>query len=418
MRVGFPLIGGVHQVFHTAPVAAELSRAPDVEVEMLAADPRTLQLAQRVMDVYPGGCAGVGLLDRSALGKFATAVSGRRSANKLPLLWRNRRRLASFDALVVAECTSTILRRIGVRRPRLICVPHGAGDRAISFEHRFRLFDRLLVAGEKTAARMIASGVDPRRVTVVGYPKADLVRRMPCSTPCLFDNDRPTVLYNPHFRRSLSSFSTAPAIVEAFRAQDQFNLIVAPHVRALEDASVAERASLASLAIPGKILVDTGSDRLVDMTYTLASDIYLGDVSSQVYEFLLTPRPCVFLNSHGVAWSSDPDYAFWHLGEVVAPTDVFAAVGRSNARHSEFLAAQTSALASTFGRTDGAAFHAACAVSAELAGPPPNTLVRQDAGTDGRPDHVVVFRRDMDRQGCMPPYGWKAISAAVAASSD
>lgn len=29
------------------------------------------------------------------------------------------------------------------------------------------------------------------------------------------------------------------------------------------------------------------------MTYTPAADIYLGDVSSQSYEFLLDPRPCL-----------------------------------------------------------------------------------------------------------------------------
>ncbi len=47
------------------------------------------------------------------------------------------------------------------------------------------------------------------------------------------------------------------------------------------------------------------------MSYTTAADIYLGDVSSQVYEFLYEPRPCLFLNSHEFAWKSDPNFAHW-----------------------------------------------------------------------------------------------------------
>ena len=38
------------------------------------------------------------------------------------------------------------------------------------------------------------------------------------------------------------------------------------------------------------------------MAYTQRADIYLGDVSSQVYEFLLNPRPCVFLNPRRFDW--------------------------------------------------------------------------------------------------------------------
>jgi hypothetical protein len=52
------------------------------------------------------------------------------------------------------------------------------------------------------------------------------------------------------------------------------------------------------------------------MRYTLAADIYAGDVSSQVYEFLLEPKPCVFLNAHGADWQNSPDYPMWRLGEV------------------------------------------------------------------------------------------------------
>src|SRR3546814_16149048 len=95
-------------------------------------------------------------------------------------------------------------------------------------------------------------------------------------------------------------------------------LVVAPHVRLFAEASDAERAAVAKLAVPGKVMIDLASDRLFDMSYTSGADIYLGDVSSQVYEFLATHRPVLFLDAHVVDWEGDPDYLFGALADVVS----------------------------------------------------------------------------------------------------
>ena len=57
------------------------------------------------------------------------------------------------------------------------------------------------------------------------------------------------------------------------------------------------------------------------MDYTDLADIYLGDVSSQVYEFLVRPRPCVFVDAHGFDWLRDPNFAHWAAGPVVHDMD-------------------------------------------------------------------------------------------------
>ena len=86
------------------------------------------------------------------------------------------------------------------------------------------------------------------------------------------------------------------------------------------------------------------------MTLTRAADVYLGDVSSQVYEFLRTPRPCVFINAHGVDWQGDEDYRFWRYGPVVAEaSQVLDAVDRSRADHAGlYLDDQRAGFAETF----------------------------------------------------------------------
>ena len=250
------------------------------------------------------------------------------------------------------ERTTTAIRYFLPRKTRLIFTPHGAGDRAIMLDPRDRHFDFVLVAGEKSEQRLLDAGtIRPGRYAVNGYVKLDLMRRLQATREPLFANDRPTILYAPHFKRDLSSWDRfGRDVIDWFAAQNRYNLVVAPHVRLFAEASDAERDAVTALAIPGKILIDLASDRLFDMSYTSGADIYLGDVSSQVYEFLGTPRPCLFLNAHGVDWQGDPDYLFWTLGDVVDDlADLPGALERAPSSHRRYADAQCARLAESIG---------------------------------------------------------------------
>jgi hypothetical protein len=362
-RIAFLYVGGVHHVAHTLPVAAALSRKENVEVAAFCADQAVQETVQGVLADFPEAQIEVERLRRFAL----LDKLGRPSLAKLPMLWRSVRLLKDYHALVSAECTSIALKRMVVTRPRFICQPHGAGDRAVSFEPRFRRFDRVLVAGPKTARRLVESGVNPRRVREVGYAKAEYLAFRARALPRPFQNDRPIILYNPHFRAALSSLPQAAKIVRAITAGTDFNLIVAPHIRTFEGASAEELAEWQSLAVPDRVLVDTGSPRIIDMSHVAAADLYLGDVSSQVYEFLLLgARPCVFVNAHDVRWEDDPDYAFWRLGEVVSADAVVPALRAALAAPHRFADAQRAAVADTFGTLAGSAERAAEAILASF----------------------------------------------------
>ncbi|MFC3713406.1 hypothetical protein ACFOMD_12540 [Sphingoaurantiacus capsulatus] len=369
--VAFLYIGGPHHVFHAAPAAAALAKAArDVQVVNLVSGERSAALIERVYAAYDAPPPDIRPFDTPWWGGLAARISGRASARKLPALLRHRRELAGFDALVTAECSSSILRHFGLYDAKMVLIPHGAGDRAISIEKRMALFDKVIVAGPKNAERMVDCGVVRREdLAEVGYLKLDLMRQLRGQAPKLFDNDRPTIFYNPHFKRELSSLMQAEAIVAAFRAQDRFNLVLAPHIRAFEDATPAERMQWEALAEDGKVIVDLGSDRLLDMSYAIGADIYLGDVSSQVYEFLADPRPCVFVNAHGVRWEGDPNYAFWTLGDVCTPEMVLQAVTVAADRHASYLQQQRAAVAASFGESDGAADRAASQIR-QLIGDP------------------------------------------------
>jgi CDP-glycerol glycerophosphotransferase (TagB/SpsB family) len=249
---------------------------------------------------------------------------------------------------------------------------HGAGDRAPSSERRLKAFDLIVVPGEKDRERAhLAQGIPLDRIKVTGYVKLDWISRQGDQSPRLFDNERPTIVYNPHFDARISSWPQAESILALFAAQDQYNLIFAPHIRLSEGMSPAERKRWQSLAIPDKMLVDLGSVRLLDTSYLRAADIYLGDMSSQLYEFLANPRPAVFLNSHRVAWHGNPRYSGWALGEVAEdPAELLTAVAIAIERQASRVEAQKSAIKYAFGDYEGAARRGAAIVAETIDAPP------------------------------------------------
>jgi CDP-glycerol glycerophosphotransferase (TagB/SpsB family) len=238
--------------------------------------------------------------------------------------------------LVVAEKTSLILKsRYGLKDLKIVHTRHGAGDRAIGFDPASAAFDHVLVSGRKIRDRLVAeAGVDPTAITIVGYPKFDL-SSAPRLHP-LIEDGRPIVLYNPHPSPHLSSWFTAGRqVLDWFVEHDDHHLIFAPHVMLFERPFVFTIDKL-RVDRPGRIEerylrapnihIDLGSRASTTMAYTQRADIYLGDASSQVYEFLLQPRPCIFLNPHKLAWEGDPNFAHWRTGPVIESAE---ALGRA-----------------------------------------------------------------------------------------
>ncbi|HET6524251.1 hypothetical protein [Sphingopyxis sp.] len=350
MRILFLFIGEPHHVFHALPIAAEMAAAGQlIDVAVASAD--HLRMVEQVALAYPGFAPDIAMLGQKGLSRWLRDRGLFRNP-RLPMLLEALPFLRRFDAIVVPERTTTSIRHFLSQGTRLVFTPHGAGDRAITFDIRDRHFDFALVAGEKSEHRMLDAGtIRPGHYAVNGYVKLDLMPRLQAAREPLFANGRTTVLYSPHFKRELSSWDRfGRDIIAWFAGQDRYNLVVAPHVRLFAEASDAERAAVTKLAVSDKVMIDLASDRLFDMSYTSGADIYLGDVSSQVYEFLATPRPCVFLNAHHVDWAGDPDYLFWTLGDVIDDlAELPEALEQAPVRHPFYADAQSARLAESIG---------------------------------------------------------------------
>lgn len=359
----------VHQVAHTLPVALELAcQSTDVEVEIAVSTAEQATAVESLIQARPTANQPiVRLLELNLLMEVATSALSRIvPARRIAMLRRHLDYFQSFDALVVPEFTTTLLRsRWKLTRPLLICIPHGSGDRSVGFSDELRYFDRVLVAGEKTRRRMLERHpMMADMIKVCGYPKfdaMDLARK-----PRLFDDDKPVVVYNPHFDPLLSSwYRYGPQILDYFAGQSRYNFVFAPHVmlfRKLIHGSLEHRRLHVRGKVPQRyydmphMLIDTGSARSVDMTYTLAGDIYLGDASSQIYEWIIRPRPAIFLNAHDAKWQDDPNYAHWHLGQVIKdPSQLEAALHPEVGDLAYMLDRQKLACAQTFSFADTSA---------------------------------------------------------------
>jgi hypothetical protein len=374
MRIGFLFNHDqIHQIVHSLPIAQALVDATsdsggDVDVLVATTVGRLAVEVRRQLQKSGNSSriSHVQLTLKSRMSRLFAKLFGKiLPASKLMLYGENLNFFKSLDALVVTERTSLILKgHFGLKKPIMILADHGAGDRAIGFGKVAAKFDHILAAGPKIRDRFERdAGVLPANISITGYPKFDVVRDDKASS--LFPNsDAPIILYNPHLSPHLSSwYKEGRAVLDYFLDRPEYNLIFAPHIM-LFQRRVVFTIDKFSIGFPGRIKpkfaaaanihVDLGSVASTDMTYTDMADIYLGDASSQVYEFLRVLRPCIFLNPRKIAYAGNVNFTHWKAGQVIeSASELDDALRDAPAKHvSYYKPIQQALFSNTFDFTD------------------------------------------------------------------
>jgi hypothetical protein len=370
VRIAVLFFAEAYQCYHAASIAFALMKRADVTVDVFHNMPDVQHHYRRLAAAHHMGPLSSQELDRSW---WTRCVQKMRifGWQKSAVLRRNEAMLRGYDAVLTTEDGAEILFGDApeAQRPARILVVHGAGDRDVPSMPRRRRFDLILFQGQKSLDKMLARGIAREgHAVAIGYPKFDSSRLFRDEAQALFPHHRPIVLYNPHKVPKLGSWRRfIEPMLRDFSAQQDMNLIVAPHVKMMLRRSERVRQAWRDRSTD-QIWIDPGSDRSVDNSYTEAADIYVGDVSSQVYEFLARPRPCVFLNNSGVDWRDHPDFGFWQLGDVVDhPDQLMDAIRAAPSRHHLYIDKQKEFTARSLGDTSiGASDRAADAILSYL----------------------------------------------------
>lgn len=361
-RIAFIAFHDVAQAYHFGPVLFELAGLEGAQVDVYCDEPLEEKLRE-FAGRYPARDRLRYLrLERTLVARLRALLRGDRTTRVLP--WAHLPRLArEYDAIVLpCNYLRRRVKQIARKTPlpdraAFVFVPHGGRAGADPYAEGV---DFALAFGVAMERGFKEIGMPCREV---GYPKLDLPRR---PGDRLFAEDRPTVMYNPHWRVARSWPLWGEKVLEFFAASREYNLIFAPHINLF--GRHVDPAVLARFRGLPNIHVDVDGPRLLDLTYATVADAYMGDYSSQVFEVLaLKRRPCLFLDPNRLNEGAVVDErvtrlgpldwielkAGWKCGEVVSRFEELpAALARAFANPGAYRAAQDAVVADQFVLTD------------------------------------------------------------------
>jgi hypothetical protein len=255
--------------------------------------------------------------------------------------------------------------------PRAITIfhEHGTSDKryeggATMGGRRLSAYDYLFLSGPKNHERLRDTDLEipPSRLVETGALRFDdwcagrFTRDAALEQLGVRDRDRPTILYAPTWRfgngtlrRYLGPF------IETLTSR--YNLIVRPHYH--DRRYGAARCRLAWLRGVRHLYLSRPEDLTRHDTYSAfaASDLMLSDMSSVIYEYLVTGKPMVAIQTDFAARHTMPEQmdALQHVALYDGTQDLVAMIERAFAEHASRRANYDRLLRSCFYAPDGGA---------------------------------------------------------------
>ena len=308
-KIAFLYLDKTYSVYHTLGIAIALSKTENTIVTAFC-NKRSVSLVEKILSAKENN-VNVILVKPHWYFQMPVYVEIKIRMRDLYFL-KYRSLLREYDVIVTTIYNDLSLKRVVSPDLKLVYAGHGVSNTEYSFDDKVKDFDLVLVPGKwECEKRKEKKQLNDNNCKVAGYPKLDVISQG--TTGKLFDNDHPTVLYNPHWNKKYSSyFKFGTTILRFFQDHPEYNLIFSPH-SLLKERHFFLSWELRRFRNLKNILIDLGSERANNMTYTKYADIYLGDYSSQALEFtLLKRRPCIFLNAN---YSAEKAIS-WQMGKV------------------------------------------------------------------------------------------------------
>ncbi len=352
-KIGFCFLAHQAHTRHQLPIAAQLSFFSDYVVELIVTTQATFNDLNSLLLQYPGHNCTIRYITGTNIKTWVGRLKGRLYPNIRNVINNNKALFLSYDSLVTPHANLDAVFKLDKNRKiKYVCTFHGAGDGDIGFDIAFSNYDLLLTSGTDVDERLRFEGVVHEKNTsaIIGYPKYDLVKK---ANNTLFNNDNVVFIYNPHYAKDLTSWNKfGRGVLEFFASNSKYNLVFAPHIKVFDGHKPSELSKYQQYP---NIVVDVSSSKLMDATYTKGADVYIGDVSSQVYEFLyFALKPTIFLNAFNKKpWEGNPSLQMWKTGTVVNEIRGFTkAIASAQKSHVNFIDVQRGLIERKFSKTD------------------------------------------------------------------
>jgi len=325
--VVFLFINGPHHVYHLIMPALRFAEtSSDFETKIISGNPRNTDIIIKSAKKY--GISNFELIDIPL--PFRYRINRYKDKLYPPVYTRIKKIttiLSNASAIIsTSHELPEYMKEHEIEGPLLLYLYHGTGTRAYGFESKLNMFDHIFVPGEYHLNRLRQElSLPEEKMILTGKPKLDWLRDKSYNSKGIFNNDNPIVYYNPHWDMRLSSYLIwRKFILDFFSKHNDYNLIFSPHPLVKHLSKKAGYDIENSEINSDNIKIDHDSQYCIDGTYNSIANVYVGDVSSMVTEWvMLRPRPCIFINAHQIDWMENDDYHFWRYGSVVNQFEKF-----------------------------------------------------------------------------------------------
>ncbi len=346
-KLAFFLIGHKAHIHHVIPIACACSVIEGFQVDVLTSTEVNYRIINDLLELYPDNKCNVVLLKPTKWYELTRKFKKKPYPTYDNIINNNFDRIVSYDVLLTPQhYLNRIMDRDEAKNKTYVLLTHGSGDSPVSYSKAKSRYDLTLLGSDEIIRLAKANGLEGNTIyKSIGYAKLEIAEKLKTDKP--FNNNLPTVVYNPSYVKKYSSWDKwGYQILDYFAHQSKFNLIFAPHLKLFQNKSIKKLRNRYSSC--DNILIDTDTDALIDMTYTKYADIYLGDISSQGYEFLYKPRPCVFLNPENKEMIK-----MWELGDVISDINDFdIAINNALKNHINYIEIQKEEFSKRFSVTD------------------------------------------------------------------
>lgn len=325
----------IHHIYHSIYIAIELSNIQkEYTVKVFSTSREATGIIEEELDSIPNNV------------RFIKVYHPGYNKTDFNIDWSVfwcRLRMHKPKAVVAADYYDNVFRSL-LLKTFWVYIPHGLVSREFAVHPHIKDYDFVILPGKRDLDEMERRIGQLANSMVIGYSKLDYFKYHQVKPMNLFNDSKPVILYNPHFKENLSSFfDKGLDLLKALSEIGKYNIIFMPH-----PDLVRTHPELVNKAkdIPGVAAVFRPK---INLDYMMMSDIFIADVTSSVYEWLYFDKPVIFFNTKKVDWQNNKYYLSWILGKVVEETkDMVEAVAHALEYPEEFMEIRRKKLEETF----------------------------------------------------------------------